>query len=198
MGYYVRKIYIQPPFLELETKKDLLESFKPSVHLSSKYKNWITKLDLKTCLICRSMHGKIYLAEDFAILEPPIHPNCRCTIELMKAITVGTATINGIDGADWWIKFTGKLPDYYVSQKELENLGWRRGNKVSKFIEKKMLFGGVYKNKNNHLPETKNRIWYEADINYTQGKRNSQRILWSNDGLIFVTYDHYQTFYEIV
>ena len=38
---------------------------------------------------------------------------------------------------------------------------------------------------------------YEADINYDKGFRNRQRILYSNDGLIFVTYDHYQTFYEI-
>ena len=37
----------------------------------------------------------------------------------------------------------------------------------------------------------------EADINYNKGKRNRQRILYSNDGLIFATYDHYQTFYEI-
>ena len=42
------------------------------------------------------------------------------------------------------------------------------------------------------------RIWYEADINYKKGRRNSQRILWSNDGLIFVTYDHYRTFFEVV
>ncbi len=42
------------------------------------------------------------------------------------------------------------------------------------------------------------RTWYEADINYSNGKRNKQRILYSNDGLIFVTYDHYETFIEIV
>ena len=47
------------------------------------------------------------------------------------------------------------------------------------------------------LPVSQGRIWYEADINYTGGKRNRERILYSNDGLIFVTYDHYQTFYEI-
>lgn len=41
------------------------------------------------------------------------------------------------------------------------------------------------------------RIWYEADINYTGGFRNGHRIVYSNDGLIFVTYDHYNTFYEI-
>lgn len=41
------------------------------------------------------------------------------------------------------------------------------------------------------------RIWYEADINYYEGRRNKHRILFPNDGLIFVTYDHYLTFYEI-
>ena len=41
------------------------------------------------------------------------------------------------------------------------------------------------------------RIWFEADFDYTGGYRNSFRLLYSNDGLIFVTYDHYATFYEI-
>ena len=42
------------------------------------------------------------------------------------------------------------------------------------------------------------RIWYEADINYTNGYRNRQRVVFSNDGLIFVTYDHYDTFMEVI
>lgn len=37
-----------------------------------------------------------------------------------------------------------------------------------------------------------------AAINYYEGQRNRHRIVWSNDGLIFVTYDHYETFYEII
>lgn len=48
-----------------------------------------------------------------------------------------------------------------------------------------------------HLPTAPNRIWYEADINYEFGYRVTERILFSNDGLIFVTYDHYATFIEI-
>ena len=47
------------------------------------------------------------------------------------------------------------------------------------------------------LPSVDGRIWYEADINYTGGIRNSSRILYSNDGLVFVTYDHYFTFNQI-
>lgn len=61
-----------------------------------------------------------------------------------------------------------------------------------------MIGGEIYKNKDKHLPDAAGRVWYEADINYKTGPRNSQRILWSNDGLVFVTYDHYLTFYEIV
>lgn len=56
----------------------------------------------------------------------------------------------------------------------------------------------VYENSDGHLPDAPGRIWYEADINYYDGRRNRHRVLWSNDGLIFVTYDHYSTFYEII
>lgn len=52
-------------------------------------------------------------------------------------------------------------------------------------------------NKAKKLPITPGRVWYEADINYEDGYRNRQRILYSNDGLIFASYDHYHTFYEI-
>lgn len=48
------------------------------------------------------------------------------------------------------------------------------------------------------MPEKNGRIWYEADINYSRGFRNGMRIVFSDDGLVFVTYDHYQTFYEII
>lgn len=173
------------------------DRLSPQITTSSNYKHWVSVEDPKRCIACANNHGKIWLIAEQPYPEPPIHPNCRCAIELMQAIKAGTATINGINGADWMLMFKKSLPDYYVSQKELELLGWRRGDKVSKFTTEKMLFGGIYKNINQHLPHVEGRVWYEADINYKFGKRNSQRILWSNDGLIFVTYDHYQTFYEI-
>ena len=62
----------------------------------------------------------------------------------------------------------------------------------------KMIFGGVYYNDDNKLPSRPGRIWYEADINYISGWRNNSRVVFSNDGLIFVTYDHYDTFFEII
>ncbi len=46
-------------------------------------------------------------------------------------------------------------------------------------------------------PKNTNRIRYAADKNYMGGYRGEERIMFSNDGLIFVTYDHYETFFEI-
>lgn len=51
--------------------------------------------------------------------------------------------------------------------------------------------------KHGKIPCAPGRTWFEADIDYTYGKRNLKRILYSNDGLVFVSEDHYQTFYEI-
>ena len=47
---------------------------------------------------------------------------------------------------------------------------------------------------NNYLTQAEA---YEADFDYDGGYRNSCRLLYSNDGLLFVTYDHYMSFYEI-
>lgn len=61
-----------------------------------------------------------------------------------------------------------------------------------------MIGGNIYRNNEGRLPDAPGRIWYEADINYQYGFRNGHRILYSNDGLIFATYDHFWTFVEII
>lgn len=167
--------------------------------LSENYLTWSAILDLATCVGCRSMHGKIYRVGEWIIPEPPLHPNCRCVIEKLKAVFAGEATRNGKLGADWWLKNFGELPKYYISKDEAESLGWCswKGN-LNEVLPGRMITKGVYENRNEHLPTAPGRIWYEADINYTEGYRGLSRIVFSNDGLIFVTYDHYMTFYEVV
>lgn len=168
---------------------------------SKNYKNWQAILDLFTCFDCRSKHGQIYEIEEYLLIEPPLHQKCRCKIEPIQAIFAGAATRRKENGADWWLKHTGKFPDYYISQKEAVVLGYNplMGN-LGLVAPGKMLAKGIYKNRNGHLPSESGRIWYEADINYNPfwGYRGGARILYSSDGLIFVTYDHYRTFQEIV
>ena len=93
----------------------------------------------------------------------------------------------------------GVLPAYYITETDAKKAGYISylGN-LSDVAPGQMLTKGIYSNRNGHLPDAPDRIWYEADINYETGYRGDGRVLFSNDGLIFVTYDHYKTFVEVV
>ena len=182
---------------DISRAKGLLDIYLPQTHKSAIWKHWQATLDPKLCPNCRSHHGKIFAIGEIPDIEPPLHDNCRCAILPMEAISPGDATKDGENGADLWLANFGQLPDYYISDSELRTLGWRNGKPPRKFAPGKMYFGGIYDNDDGHLPSAPGRVWHEADINYYEGKRNQHRILFSNDGLIFVTYDHYRTFYEV-
>jgi len=116
----------------------------------------------------------------------------------MTGIVAGTATDEGENGVDRYVALYNELPNYYVTKEEAEAAGWKRkrGN-LADVVPGKMIGGNVYNNRNHKLPMAEGRIWYEADFDYTGGFRNDNRLLYSNDGLLFVTYNHYVTFYEI-
>ena len=179
------------------TEKGLLDTFTPETTQSTLWKYWKAILNPRLCADCKDQHGKIYAVDEMPLVVPPLHENCRCAILPMEAIIPGGATKNGVDGADFWLANRGRLPDYYISEDELRALGWRHGKRIARYAPGKMLFSGVYDNDDGRLPSAPGRIWYEADINYYNGLRNGHRILFSSDGLIFVTYDHYSTFYEV-
>lgn len=132
------------------------------------------------------------------MVTPPLHLNCRCAIVPVETVLPGDGTKEGENGADYWLVHYGRLPESYISGGALRALGWRPGKPVRRYAPGRMYAKGVYENKNGHLPSAPWRVWYEADLNYYEGLRNGHRILYSNDGLFFVTYDHYRTFYEIV
>lgn len=190
--------YIIPADVPCDLTKGLLDFYSPPTRESRNYKNRIAVLDLKTCPECRQRHGQIYRRDEIPDIKPQLHPNCRCDIKPMKAVAAGSGTKDGRNGADYWMKYYHDLPEYYITQKELKELGWRKGQSPAKFAPGKMVTFGIYQNRNGHLPQIPGRIWYEADINYYSGRRNKHRLLWSSDGLLFVTYDHYATFLEII
>lgn len=182
--------------------KTILENLFQNRDISGTSKNWAnwkSVLMITTCLYCAQQHGKIV---NISILdnkhEVNAHPNCKCVYVPMRTRLAGTATDLGTNGADMYLVLYKKLPEYYLSKNQAENQGWQKwkGN-LDEVLPGKMIGGAVYKNKDGKLPQSGGRIWYEADINYQGGYRSSARILYSNDGLIFVSYDHYQTFYEL-
>ena len=161
--------------------------------------NWISQLAFNTCQYCVEQHGKIV---DISILRNQTtvnaHKNCQCEYAPMRTKQVGTVTDQGAEGADVYLTIFGCLPDYYVNKQTAQEAGWKTiSKKLNSVLPGKMIGGDEYTNDDFKLPSAPGRKWYEADINYSGGKRNRQRIVYSNDGLMFVTYDHYQTFYEI-
>ncbi len=97
-----------------------------------------------------------------------------------------------------YLKENGKLPDYYITKKEAQREGWiaKEGN-LCDVLPGRAIGGDIFTNREKTLPVKKGRIWYEADINYDCGRRNARRIVYSSDGLIFVTHDHYKNFEEV-
>lgn len=158
-------------------------------------------IDEKLCEPCWDKYGSVYPAKDApTTLEIRLnsHLFCRCSIEWMLSILAGTATVNGYTGADYVVKNTGELPENYMHKTEAKQKDWKPWNGNLWEVLPGVCLYEPYRNAEGKLPSAPNRKWYESDINYHGGYRNSQRLLFSDDGLLFVSYDHYQTFFQIV
>ncbi len=88
----------------------------------------------------------------------------------------------------------GKLPKNYITKKEANALGWSGGS-LEGYAPGKCIGGSYFGNYEGKLPEKNGRKYYECDID-TLGakKRGPKRLIYSNDGLIYYTGDHYETF----
>ena len=90
------------------------------------------------------------------------------------------------------------LPDNYLTKKEAQALGWdsRRGN-LWDVAEGCSIGGDRFGNYEGQLPEKKGRRFTECDIGYDGGYRGAERLIFTNDGLMYYTADHYKTFDEV-
>ncbi len=97
-----------------------------------------------------------------------------------------------------YIHTYGRLPDNYITKAEAQKLGWdnTKGN-LRKVAPGKSIGGDRFGNYEGQLPKAGKRKYFECDIDYKSGKRNAKRIVFSNDGLIFYTDDHYKTFQQL-
>jgi len=87
------------------------------------------------------------------------------------------------------------LPPNYVTKREAQDLGWdnSKGN-LWDVTNRKSIGGDRFYNREGILPAKDGRQYYECDINYSGGYRGAERIVYSNDGLIYYTGDHYNSF----
>lgn len=87
------------------------------------------------------------------------------------------------------------LPSNFITKKEAKELGWEssKGN-LGTVAPGKSIGGDRFGNREGILPAKDGRKYYECDIDYQGKKRGAKRIVFSDDGLIYYTEDHYETF----
>lgn len=92
----------------------------------------------------------------------------------------------------------GELPPNYITKKQAQELGWvaSKGNLWE--VAPGMSIGGDgFGNREGLLPDAPGRKYYECDIDFDGSYRNAKRIVYSNDGLIYYTEDHYESFRQL-
>lgn len=88
----------------------------------------------------------------------------------------------------------GRLPGNFITKKEAKALGWPGGS-LEPYAPGKCIGGDRFGNYEGNLPDAEGRRYTECDID-TLGadSRGAKRIVFSNDGLIYYTQDHYESF----
>ncbi|WP_375177786.1 S-type pyocin domain-containing protein [Marinobacter mobilis] len=99
------------------------------------------------------------------------------------------------------LRSSGQLPPNYVTKAQAVQQGWRPGKALGNSIPDGQIGGDVFQNTTNILPSAPGRAWYEADIGLdstmSRVKQSGTRLLYSSDGLLYVTPDHYETVHMI-
>ena len=95
---------------------------------------------------------------------------------------------------DWTGEIKSKMKRGFATKKEAQKLGWNGGG-LDGYADGMCIGGDYFGNYEELLPDAPGRTWTECDID-TIGKneRGAKRILFSNDGLIYYTEDHYESF----
>ena len=97
-----------------------------------------------------------------------------------------------------YIHTFGCLPGNFITKDEARELGWEGGS-LEPYAPGMCIGGDRFGNYEGLLPKEQGRTYTECDIG-TLGKdsRGPERIVFSNDGLIFYTPDHYESFEQLI
>ncbi len=90
------------------------------------------------------------------------------------------------------------LPYNYYTKAEAKALGWTaQKDNLGSLAPGYAIGGDPFGNREQRLPKAKGRVWWECDVNVADGKRSRERLVFSNDGLIFFSQDNYQSFEQL-
>ncbi|MCS3531886.1 ribonuclease domain-containing protein [Chryseobacterium sp. JUb7] len=92
-----------------------------------------------------------------------------------------------------YVKQHHQLPACYLTKSEARKQGWNpsKGN-LCEILPGKAIGGDKFSNREGTLP--KGSQYFEADVNYNCGNRNADRIVFTKNGDIYLTKNHYKSF----
>lgn len=92
-----------------------------------------------------------------------------------------------------YVKQNHRLPDYYITKSEARKQGWNpsKGN-LCEALPGKAIGGDKFGNREGRLPDGDK--YFEADVNYQCGGRNADRIIYTKNGDVYLTKNHYKSF----
>ena len=171
--------------------------------------NQSLKRGLILILIALVIFGVLYFTSQPSDDEAPIQtavPNVSAEIspdltEVPEETSVPEAAVLNENGSyttkedvALYLHQYGHLPPNFITKKEAQALGWSGGS-LEPYAPGKCIGGSQFGNYEGLLPKAPGRIYTECDINTLgRSKRGAERIVFSNDGLIFYSGDHYESF----
>ena len=127
-----------------------------------------------------------------ASAETTEEPTAETTQEALTLDPDGSYTTK--EDVALYIHTYGQLPGNFMTKSEAKKLGWTGGG-LDKYAPGMCIGGDRFGNYEGLLPDADGRVWYECDIDTLGASaRGAKRIVFSNDGLIYYTEDHYESF----
>lgn len=132
------------------------------------------------------------------IAETTVQTTAETTVETTAKTIDKQGSYTSPEDVAEYIHTFGTLPGNFITKDEAKALGWdsKAGN-LWDVAPGKSIGGDRFGNYEGLLPSAEDRKYTECDVNYSGGYRGAERIIFSDDGLIFYTADHYETFEQL-
>ena len=126
---------------------------------------------------------------EYEVVDEPVENN-----EHLNAPIDREGSYTTMEDVALYIYTYDELPDNFITKKEARELGWEGGS-LEPYAPGMCIGGDYFGNYEGLLPEEKGRDYFECDIDTLGARsRGAKRIVYSDDGLIYYTDDHYESF----
>ena len=158
------------------------------------------KLPVWGALILVALYLFFGMGNDIPEAAEPVYPTETVALETLppdcaeEALPEKDGSYTTKEDVALYIHVYGHLPENFMTKDEARKLGWEGGS-LEKYAPGMCIGGDRFGNYEGLLPDAPGRRWTECDID-TLGasSRGAKRIVFSNDGLVYYTDDHYESF----